>query len=136
MALASSYTLEEDFSEVKKPTSLLNISISAVPSTFDVSHCRTWKDAIATTIPQLAPDSTSPPQLAAELMLLRKASMDSFSSELIALQSNKALPSACILSPSAPELDSVLAVVRVGGQLHRVENPDPDTVHPIVLYSS
>lgn len=111
-------------------------SLSAVPHKLDVSQCSTWKDAIATAIPLLAPNPTSPPQLEAEILLVRKAQMDSFPSDLSALQTDKDLSSASKLSSLAPELDQVLVVIRVGGRLRRAEDLDPDTIHPIVLDSS
>lgn len=70
----------------------------------------------------------------AELALLRLAQSQSFPVEVSHLKSGKPLPTSSHLLCLAPEYDSTMQLLRVGGRLRRTEQLE-FAIHPIVLDS-
>ncbi|XP_073776433.1 uncharacterized protein [Danio rerio] len=69
----------------------------------------------------------------AELSLLRQAQTESFPVEMVQLKSDKPLSMTSRLLCLAPEYDTTMQLIRVGGRLRRTEQLDEFTIHPIVL---
>ncbi|XP_014876949.1 uncharacterized protein LOC106939156 [Poecilia latipinna] len=69
----------------------------------------------------------------AEVLLLRGCQAHSFPREVTALKAQKPLPSNSNLLSLAPEWDAAIGLIRVGGRLRRLENPNIIEIHPIVL---
>lgn len=72
----------------------------------------------------------------AEIVIMRKAQMDSFLEDYQLLKSGKPVRSDRWLLCLSPEFDPGNQLICVGGRLRRVETLDPATVHPIVLDSN
>ncbi len=71
----------------------------------------------------------------AELILLRKCQAQSFPEETKALKTHKPIPNHSQLICLAPEWDPRTTVMRVGGRLQRLESPNVEQIHPIMLDS-
>ena len=69
----------------------------------------------------------------AELALLRTVQRDCFPEEFILLSTGKPVSASSRLLTLAPEFDSGVQLIRVGGRLRRCESLEEDTLHPIVL---
>lgn len=69
----------------------------------------------------------------AEILLLRRCQAHSFPEEVTALKAQKPVPNHSHLASLAPEWDSSTCLLRVGGRLQRLQNPDIGEIHPIVL---
>lgn len=79
------------------------------------------------------PAMTAADALAAKLHLLKQAQDDSFSEKVQVLATGKPISKQSCLYTLAPEYDSAVGLIRVGGRLWRAEGLDPDAMHPIIL---
>ncbi len=107
----------------------------------DANQFSTWKELVEATrlACQQVTDNSANTQLIdpreAELILLRKCQAQSFPEETKALKTRKPIPNHSRLICLAPEWDPVTTVMRVGGRLRRLESPNVEQIHPIVLDS-
>lgn len=132
---------ETDDSELKKSSFCGHVAVGTGPQLPDVSQLSTWKDLMRTTACSLHgaadPSSDSPSEAAdyikAENLLLKQAQLESFPEEVKALISDRPLPTSSHLGSLSSEYDQETGLLRVGGRLRRVEQLEPDTIHPILL---
>ncbi len=75
----------------------------------------------------------SPDYQSAEALILSHSQAESFPLGFKALKVGKPVPSSSQLSTLAPEFDEVLSLIRVGGQLRRLEGSSLIKIHPVVL---
>ena len=69
----------------------------------------------------------------AELDLIRTVQRDCFPEEFLLLSGGKPVSASSRLLTLAPEFDSGVQLIRVGGRLRRCESLEEDALHPIVL---
>lgn len=100
---------------------------------------KTWQELLDASVKELPGQtlSTSPPSAeeyqAAEQAILRRAQQESFPEECRLLAEAKSVSSRSRLLTLAPELDTSVGLIRVGGRLRRLGSLDESTLHPIVL---
>ncbi|XP_049330100.1 uncharacterized protein LOC111189521 [Astyanax mexicanus] len=110
-------------------------SATAIP---DPTQFTTWSELVAATKQALygaESDPASPPLDLhdVEKHILRTSQTDSFPEEVRLLKAHKPVSPSSRLSTLSPEWDAETGLVRVGGRLRHLENPDLSDIHPVVL---
>ncbi|XP_039608702.1 uncharacterized protein LOC120528591 [Polypterus senegalus] len=127
----------EDIAELKppKPCTVLLLLVPAIP---DISQFRTYGELLEATV-RLVKGAEQDHQPCAsdyqkaELLLVRRAQIDSFPDEFNQLQEGKPVSSSSRLITLSPEFDHSSEIIRVGGRLRRAELLECDAMHPIIL---
>lgn len=124
--------------ELRK-TVFCGTSITSTPTCQDGMACKTWQELLDITVKELCGQglSTAPSRAEdyqnAEQAILRQAQQESFPEECRLLSERKPVSSRSRLLTLAPELDTSVGLIRVGGRLRRLEGLDGPILHPIVL---
>ncbi|KAL7880314.1 hypothetical protein SRHO_G00025680 [Serrasalmus rhombeus] len=108
----------------------------------DATGFRTWKELVeatqkachGATAESLSTNDQPVSYQDAELLILRECQTQSFPDEVAALREKKPVPNHSRLSNLAPEWDTAMNIIRVGGRLRRLQTLNMDEVHPIVLH--
>lgn len=107
-----------------------------LPNADQFSSFRALIEAVAQSSPG---SSVSPVSLSAddyreaEREVLRRSQQDSFAEELSLLSTGKPVAATSRLISLAPEYDKTVRLIRVGGKLHRSDQLEPGSIHPVVL---
>ncbi|XP_049889946.1 uncharacterized protein LOC126383475 [Epinephelus moara] len=104
----------------------------------DLNKYSSWDDLMKETKNMLQGAVDHDPNIAqsyiqSEKHLLQRAQLECFPDEVNALKTGKTISKGSKLLPLSPEYDTDLGLIRVGGRLRRVETPDHDNIHPIIL---
>lgn len=131
-------TEPEDDSELKHSVFCALTQTSSPPTIPNLTQFSSWRELVKATQQSLhgaAADPTSPlcDLRDAEVHLLKTSQADCFSEEIRCLRVGKPVPPSSRLSTLAPELDTTLGLVRVGGRLRRLDSSSPTDIHPILL---
>ncbi|XP_049330293.1 uncharacterized protein LOC125798980 [Astyanax mexicanus] len=132
---------QESLSEVKGITLCCLTVLGRNCITPDATEYGTWKELVDATqkachgaVAESLGTTDQPVSYRdAELLILKECQTQSFPDELAALREGKPLPNHSRLSNLAPEWDSAMNIIRVGGRLRRLQTLNMDEAHPIVL---
>lgn len=111
-------------------------SVTKIP---DPTRFLTWAELVEATRKVLQgaaePDPVSLPLdlRDAEKHILSTCQTECFQEEVKLLKAHKAVSPSSRLSTLSPEWDVDSGLIRVGGRLRRLENPDLSDIHPVVL---
>nr|XP_021327164.1 uncharacterized protein LOC110438611 isoform X1 [Danio rerio]XP_021327165.1 uncharacterized protein LOC110438611 isoform X1 [Danio rerio]XP_021327166.1 uncharacterized protein LOC110438611 isoform X1 [Danio rerio] len=124
--------------ELKKPTfcSHVTVDVQPLPDPQQFTCFKALVEATALLLHGAAGkdgDLSAVDYQSAERNTLRKVQIDCFPDDINALVAGKPVPSSSRLITLAPEYDSTVGLIRVGGRLRRSHQLDADAVHPIVL---
>nr|XP_061816936.1 uncharacterized protein LOC133606706 [Nerophis lumbriciformis] len=105
----------------------------------DASLFNTWKELVRVTQqagqegPRGSTHSQTISSQEAEFLLLRRCQVQTFPADIMSLKTQNAVSAKSRLACLSPEWDSTTGLIRVGGRLRRLQNPDLEEIHPIVL---
>ncbi|KAK0156275.1 hypothetical protein N1851_000422 [Merluccius polli] len=128
-----------DASELRKSVFCGVAAVVSSQPAPDLNQYNSWKELLEVTARELhgAADfkghHTAEDYRHAERLILQRAQRDSFSQEYSLLKVGKPVPRSSRLPTLSPELDESGELIRVGGRLHRSEDLELTTIHPVIL---
>ena len=129
--------ISSDCEETKKATLCGLSAAPALPTIPDVELFSTWKELVAATARSLQGAARTPltadSYREAENILLQRAQMECFPDDYNQTLAEKPLPPSSRLISLAPEFDTAMQLIRVGGRLRHTTDIDAEALHPIIL---